>query len=58
MQGLGERHGEIVDTLRRLADFQLFRLTPDGGVFVMGFGQAYAIDAQLESCRQLQRTAD
>lgn len=45
----GDRFGELMDVLRNLTDFQLFRLTPHAGRFVMGFGAAYDID--LESDR-------
>lgn len=39
-----QRFGEIIQMLRQLADFQIFRLTPEAGRFVMGFGAAYEID--------------
>ncbi len=38
------RFGEIVDTLRQLKDFVLFRLHPESGLYVKGFGQAYRIE--------------
>ena len=38
-----ERFGSIVDLLRGLPDFRLFRLTPETGRFVRGFGQAYRV---------------
>jgi putative heme iron utilization protein len=38
------RFGAMVKTLRRLGDFQLVCLTPQGGRFVMGFGAAYRIN--------------
>ncbi|MGC9504475.1 HugZ family protein [Baaleninema sp.] len=41
-----ERCGEIIDVLRNLADFQLFRLTPTSGRFVLGFGAAYDVDSE------------
>ncbi len=44
---LFQRHGEIVTTLRGLADFRLFELSPTSGVYVRGFGQAYEIDAKF-----------
>ncbi len=37
------RFGVIVDTLVQLADFNMYSLTPDQGVFVKGFGQAFRI---------------
>ena len=44
-----DRNGDIVNTLKGLADFILVRLEPQSGSFVMGFGQAYTIDAQITS---------
>lgn len=35
--------GNTVKMLRTLPDFVLFRLRPESGQFVMGFGQAYAL---------------
>jgi len=37
------RHGKVVDLLASLPDFALFKLRPDSGQFVMGFGQAYRL---------------
>ncbi|PSR16492.1 pyridoxamine 5-phosphate oxidase [filamentous cyanobacterium CCP3] len=41
-----QRFGEIITMLRSLDDFQIFCLSPQSGRFVMGFGAAYAVDAQ------------
>jgi heme iron utilization protein len=38
-----ERFGEMIAILSGLADFRIFRLTPRGGRFIMGFGTAYEI---------------
>jgi heme iron utilization protein len=38
-----ERFGQIIEVLRGLADFRIFRLTPSQGRFVIGFGGAYHI---------------
>lgn len=38
------RFGNIIDMLRQLPDFQIFRLTPQSGRFVVGFGAAYEVD--------------
>jgi putative heme iron utilization protein len=35
--------GEIIEMLRSLADFRIFKLTPHNGRFVIGFGAAYHI---------------
>ena len=40
------RCGSIIETLCALSDFHLFRLTPESGVFVKGFGKAYKIDGE------------
>ncbi len=37
-----ERFGGIMDLLRGLADFQLFRLMPRRGTYVRGFGEAFS----------------
>lgn len=39
------RFGNLVDMLRQLPDFQIFKLTPQSGRFVVGFGAAYAVDS-------------
>ena len=38
------RFGNLIDMLRQLPDFQIFKLTPQGGRFVIGFGAAYEVD--------------
>jgi hypothetical protein len=40
---LADRHGERINNLSELSDFRLFRLNPQGGRFVKGFGRAYAL---------------
>ncbi len=37
------RFGEIIKGLSNLKDFKLFRLKPEQGLFVKGFGQAFAV---------------
>ncbi len=49
LKGLEERHGAIIQTLRTLADFRLYRLRPESGSFVVGFGQAYEVSPDLEN---------
>ena len=41
-----DRFGELLITLRSLSDFHLFRLSPNNGTFVMGFGQAFSISGK------------
>lgn len=38
-----ERFGDIIEMLRSLPDFRIFKLTPSQGRFVIGFGAAYNI---------------
>ena len=38
------RFGEIIQLLRDLPDFRLFKLTPSKGRFVIGFGAAYDVN--------------
>jgi hypothetical protein len=40
------RFGALINTLRGLADFQLFQLKPCAGRFVAGFGAAYAVNPE------------
>lgn len=44
LDALTERQGSLVGTLRGLADFQLFRLTPLSSTYVRGFGQAFRFE--------------
>lgn len=39
---------ELVENLEKMGDFHLFRLTTHSGSAVMGFGQAYRLDENLE----------
>ncbi len=41
-----KRFGNVVDLLRGLPDFILFRLRPYKGQFVMGFGKAYTLTGE------------
>lgn len=38
-----ERHGETMDYLKGLIDFDLFELSPEEGRLVLGFGRAYSV---------------
>jgi len=50
------RFGEIIEMLRGLADFRIFKLTPLSGRFVVGFGQAYRINGDnLDKLVQIGR---
>lgn len=41
-----QRFGKMVELLRSLPDFRIFRLTPTQGRFVVGFGAAFEVDAR------------
>ncbi len=43
LDALQARHGKMIGLLRQLPDFVLFRLSPNAGQFVMGFGQAFKL---------------
>ena len=47
MKKMQQRFGALTNTLRGLADFQLFQLQPEKGNFVAGFGRAFEIDFPL-----------
>ncbi|MGD1909043.1 MAG: HugZ family protein [Leptolyngbyaceae cyanobacterium] len=36
--------GALIEMLRQMPDFQIFRLVPQSGRFVLGFGAAYEVD--------------
>ncbi len=50
------RFGEIVEILRGLADFRIFKLTPQEGRFVIGFGAAYSISG--DNLNKLEHTTN
>lgn len=39
----GDRFTSMFELLRGLSDFKMFRLTPQAGMLVVGFGQAYTL---------------
>lgn len=39
---------ELILSLSQMGDFHLFKLAPQGGSVVMGFGKAYRLDKNLE----------
>lgn len=51
-----QRFGHVIGLMKGLPDFQLFRLSPQTGQFVIGFGAAYRVNPedlnQLEPRRQ------
>ena len=54
MERFEEQFGEIVNLLKGLGDFHLFCLTPESGLFVKGFGQAFSVGGdQLDELQHL-----
>jgi heme iron utilization protein len=43
-QQFESRFGNIIDMMKGLSDFRIFKLCPQSGSFVIGFGAAYTID--------------
>jgi len=43
VSALKARFGDIIDNLSQLGDFNLYRLVPESGRYVKGFGQAFTI---------------
>lgn len=43
INGMQEKHGNMIELLRSLPDFQLFRFVIQSGDFVAGFGKAYRV---------------
>lgn len=41
---MSAKFGNIMAMLRTLADFKLFRLIPEKGTYVVGFGRAYEVE--------------
>ena len=46
IQALTDRLGEMAEQLAKLADFNLYQLTPQKGLFVKGFAQAFEISGE------------
>jgi heme iron utilization protein len=53
MQALQDKFGEVVSVLRSLSDFHLFALHPESGRYVIGFGQAFAINVEDGALRRI-----
>lgn len=43
VEALSARFGEMIDNLAKLSDFNLFKLNPQQGLYVKGFGQAFSL---------------
>lgn len=46
MDGFVAKHGKMMDMLKGLEDFHLFRLTPHKATYVRGFAQAYELTGE------------
>jgi hypothetical protein len=46
MSHFKRKFGKVFDMIRPLPDFGLFRLIPDDGLYVRGFGQAFEISPE------------
>ena len=54
MDLFADKFGDIMDLIRPLQDFKLFRILPRTGVYVRGFAQAYPIErSELDQLRQV-----
>lgn len=47
IENMQQRFGEIIDVLRSLSDFRVYKLTPQMGRYVEGFGRAFNIGKGL-----------
>lgn len=47
--------GNVIELIRPLTDFKLFRLCPQSGIYVKGFAQAYRVnDAAIQSVEHIR----
>jgi hypothetical protein len=54
MAHFANKFGDVIDLIRPLQDFKLFRLQPRSGVYVRGFAQAFPLrDGDLEQLRRV-----
>ena len=52
-----EEFGSVISLLKGLPDFILFRLVPESGRFVKGFGQAYELEGEnLQELRHIRKS--
>jgi heme iron utilization protein len=49
------KFGRVFDMIRPLPDFVLFRLLPDGGLYVIGFGQAFEVSPDMKDSKHVTR---
>jgi putative heme iron utilization protein len=48
-----KKYGRVFDMIRPLPDFILFRLIPDGGLYVRGFGQAFEVSPDMKNSKHV-----
>ena len=55
LDAMTQRFGSVMEMLRSLPDFILFRLRPESGRFIMGFGQAFDLSGeQMQTLTQVK----
>jgi hypothetical protein len=47
------KFGKVFEMIRPLPDFTLFRLLPDDGLYVRGFGQAFEITPDMKNSKHV-----
>ena len=47
------KFGKVFDLIRPLPDFALFRLMPEVGLYVRGFGQAFEISPDMKNSKHI-----
>ena len=47
------KFGKVFDMIRPLPDFTLFRLIPDDGLYVRGFGQAFEVSSDMKNSKHV-----
>ena len=58
IQSLEARHGERSRQLSELSDFNLFKLTPNSGRYVKGFGRAYMLAGNSLTAESIDHLRD
>jgi len=48
-----KKFGRVFAMIRPLPDFTLFRLIPNGGLYVRGFGQAFEVSADMKNSERV-----
>ena len=55
MNTFHDTFGNVIELIRPLTDFKLFRLRPQNGIYVRGFAQAYRVsDAAIENIKHIR----